>query len=111
MAWERRGDQSYFYRSARVGGVPKKHYCGGGVIGQIAAGTEALRRADAAAVKEEVDIQKSLVEEALRLTEDLCRTCTVVAEAAMLSAGYHRPSRHTWRAWRHGKRVLAGRPG
>ena len=107
MAWERRGDQSYFYRSARVMGVPKKHYCGGGVIGQIAAGADALRRADAAVVKAEVDAKKSLVDAALTLTVDLCRACGLVAEAAMLAAGYHRPSRHPWRSWRHGRRVLA----
>ena len=58
-----------------------------------------------------VDAKKALVDAALTLTVDLCRACGLVAEAAMLSAGYHRPSRHTWRAWRHGRRVLAGRPG
>ena len=26
-------------------------------------------------------------------------------------ADYHRPSRHPWRVWRHGRRVLAGGPG
>ena len=111
MAWEKRGDKRYFYRSVRVGGVTKKLYYGGGIFGQLAAGAEALRRADSAAVKEVVDAQKGLVEEALRLTLELCDTCGFVAEASMLAAGFHRPSRHPWRIWRHGRRVLAGRPG
>ena len=35
MAWEKRGDKSYFYRSVRVGGVTRKLYYGGGLLGNL----------------------------------------------------------------------------
>ena len=36
MAWEKRGNRMYFYKSVRYGKRVRKIYFGGGVLGQIA---------------------------------------------------------------------------
>src|SRR5688572_14077483 len=44
MAWEQRGNRSYYYRSVRVGTRVTKEYAGGGLMGTLAEQFEAERR-------------------------------------------------------------------
>ena len=102
MAWERRGTRMYYYRSVRRDGRVTKIYYGTGVIGQLAAAAEARRRG-AAKGAQACDDE---VVAAVALTHDLCRAVSLMVDASLLAAGYHRPGRHEWRAYRHGQRIL-----
>jgi hypothetical protein len=46
MAWEKRGERSYFYRTNRQGDGWRRVYYGTGPVGQFAAEVDALRRAE-----------------------------------------------------------------
>jgi hypothetical protein len=106
MAWEERGQQTYYYRSVRRDGRVTKEYYGAGPVGQFAAGVDALRRAERAAVGDAARAARIRLDEAVALINDLCRGCEVLAVGALLAAGFHRPSRHSWRRWRRGCRTL-----
>src|SRR3954452_25338727 len=103
MAWEKHGDKVYYYRSVRKDGKVTKEYFGSGPAGVLAAGLDAQRRAEDAATR----AAKVKVDVATAATRDLTRTCGLLAVAPMFAAGYHCPSRHSWRTWRNGRRILA----
>jgi hypothetical protein len=108
MAWEKRGGgkRKYFYRSIRRDGRVKKLYYGNGPIGEIAAGNDALRRAEREAAERAAQVIRDRLNAAVTLTQELCRVGALLAAATLLVAGYHRPSRHGWRTWRHGRRIM-----
>jgi hypothetical protein len=84
----------------------KKIYYGRGPLGTYAANAEALRRAERAAIEEALRAERNRLDIALALTQELNRRCELLAVASLLAAGFHRPSRHTWRLSRHGRRIL-----
>jgi hypothetical protein len=106
MAWEKRRKRDYFYRSVRRAGKVQKLYYGSGTTGRLAAQAEALRRAERLAAELAHRAAKDQLHVALTLTHDLGRCCDLLAAAALLAAGFHRPGRHTWRVWRDGRREL-----
>jgi hypothetical protein len=106
MAWEKRGARSYFYRSVRCAGKVKKLYYGTGPTGRLAAQADTLRRAERVAAEKAHRAEKDRLDVAVRLTHDLSRCCDLLAAAALLAAGFHRPGRHPWRLWRNGRRTL-----
>jgi hypothetical protein len=106
MAWEIRAGKSYFYRSVRAEGVVKKVYYGAGEFGQIAASADALHRAERKVAQDTAWRHQELLDDTLKLTLTLTHWCELVASAALHAAGYHRPGRHFWRAWRYGRQIL-----
>ena len=106
MAWEKYGARRYYYRSVRRDGTVKKLYYGAGMIGQLAAEVDALRRAEQKAEVHARKAPKDRLDAAMTLTRDLTEGCALLAAATPLAAGYHRPSRHKWRTWRNGRRTL-----
>jgi hypothetical protein len=106
MAWEKRRERAYFYRSVRRNGKVKKQYYGTGPTGRLAANADALRRAERVAAEQAHRAEKDQLDVAVRLTHDLSRCCDLLAAAALLAAGFHRPCRHPWRIWRDGRRTL-----
>jgi len=110
MAWEKHGDREYFYRSVRQDGRVKKIYYGAGPHAKFAASADALRRAERQAEDEKRRSQKEQLETALALSQEFDRLCDLLTNAALLAAGYHRPSRHFWRKWKNGQKILKGTP-
>src|SRR5690349_15188529 len=106
VAWEKHGARRYFYRSVRRGGRVTKVYFGAGPAGEFAAAADALRRTENAAAAESARGARTVLNNAIALTEELCLGCGLLAACALLAAGYHRPSRHAWRVWRNGRRTL-----
>ena len=106
MAWVKRGERAYFYRSVRSQGRVTKEYHGAGPAGQLAANADALRQAERKASAQDRRAAQDRLDAALALTRDLSRGCELLAAATLLAAGYHRPSRHAWRTWRNGRRAL-----
>jgi hypothetical protein len=106
MAWEKRGKNKYFYRSTRVDGRVVKVYHGAGLVGELAAGVDALRRAER---KAEVDLRrqkKSELDAAVALSREFNEECNLLTTATLLVAGFHRPSRHSWRRWKDGRKEV-----
>ncbi len=106
MAWEKRCKKMYFYRSVRCKGKVRKVYYGTGPTGKLAAETDALRRAEQRAGKMELSAGTERLQPALNLARRFEETCALLASANLLAAGFHRPYRHSWRTWIHGRRAI-----
>jgi hypothetical protein len=97
MAWERRYNRTYYYRSKQVGGRIVHEYLGRGPRAEQAA-LEASRRrerrrAQAAAFRAEQARWQALEAPSLELT----RQTDLLTRAALLVAGYHQHSLGEWR--------------
>jgi hypothetical protein len=106
MAWERRGERAYFYRTIRQDGGWRRVYYGTGPVGQFAAEVDALRRAENRAYVTAAQAARARLEEVITQTLELQRGCALFTSAVLLMAGYHRASRHRWRPWRNGRKAL-----
>jgi hypothetical protein len=100
MAWDKGG--RYYTRSRRENGRVVREYVGGGLAGQLAAQLDAeeraLRHAEQALARAERDDVTAL-DAPLAEINDLA---DLLADAALLAAGYHQHHRGDWRR-RRGK--------
>ena len=102
MAWEQRGNKSYFYRTRRIGGRVVKIYMGGGRVGEQAAERDAAQRATRAMQRRtmhQVQQQYEAVDDQLTTAD---AEADAITEAMLLAAGYYRHSRGPWRRRRYG---------
>ena len=106
MTWEKRAGRSYFYRSVRRKGKVEKLYYGAGPVGELAAKMDALRQANRRAEKQAVKKADDGVAHALNLASEFHQRCQLLTAACLLVAGFHRSSRHQWRAWTHGREYV-----
>lgn len=93
----------YYYRTVRVNGKPRRRYVGSGVIGQLAAQTDALKRDQR---KFEEDRAAGARMEAERLDQDLRAVehlADALARATLVAAGCHQHHRGEWRRKREGR--------
>jgi hypothetical protein len=97
MAWEQRGNRSYYYRSVRRRGRVVKEYFGTGRVAELCAQLDALilerraiERQDRAAERDRCDALEARTLELIQLTDAL-------VAATLTVAGYHRHDRGTWR--------------
>ncbi len=92
MAWERRGENFYYYRSVREGAKVRKDYIGRGEVAQIIAHSDDVirhsRKVRAERGREALDQAEGLASCAASL--ELEGATEVLARAQMVSAGYHR---------------------
>lgn len=104
MGWETRSRGGRYYtRSRKVGGRVMREYVGEGLVGEMAAETDALmreqRRLDALAWREERErlgaIERGLVA--------YCRAVGELARERLKAAGYHQHARGEWRRKRVAK--------
>jgi hypothetical protein len=97
MGWESRGGRAYYYRGRRAGGRVVKEYVGAGPAADLVARHDALardrRQAEAEAARRTAD-ELAALDAAVAPLDELT---DLVARAALLSAGYHRPNRGPWR--------------
>jgi len=103
MAWEKRERGGVYYtRSRKVNGRVVREYVGGGVLGELAAQMDALKRCqreeEAQALREECERMEAL-ESPL---EELYEAAEVLTRATLLAAGYRRHKRGEWRKKREG---------
>jgi hypothetical protein len=96
--WERRKRGGLYYtRSRKVDGRVVREYVGGGVLGEIAARMDAderrLREVEAALWIKEREGMETLD----GLTEELYEAVEVLAQAALVAAGYRQHKRGEWR--------------
>ena len=104
--WVQRGAKRYFYRSVRRSGRVEKVYHGTGLIGEVAAAADDLRRAELKAQRQALQTEQGRCAEVLALSQALTQASALLLEASFLAAGFHRQQRHPWRIWRRGKKLL-----
>lgn len=100
MAWEQRGNQTYYYRSVRVGRRVVKEYGGGGFMGVLAAEFDAEQREERANKRGQIQRERArwaALEQPARELDDLSEQ---LLAATLVMAGYHRHDRGEWRRWR-----------
>jgi hypothetical protein len=106
MGWEKRSGtgKKYFYLAQRVKGRVKKTYCGRGLVAQVAERTESRRRAERDLERSALLARRTCLAEAKNLSVIFQELAELLAEAALLAAGYHRQGRHIWRRWHAAQR-------
>ena len=102
--WESRERGGLYYtRSRKVNGRVLREYVGGGPAGELAAQTDALKRRqreeEAAAWRAERERMEALEAP----VDELCEATKLLAQAALLAAGYHQHNRGEWRKRRESK--------
>ena len=96
MAWEKRGNRSYFYRKKRIGGKVKSEYVGAGEVAELIARREYLVKqcGDAAAEKQNRErIQADAIDEQIN---ELSEINQILVDALFLVNGFHQHKRQ-WR--------------
>lgn len=111
MAWEKRRNRVYLYRSVRNGDKVRKVYVGSGPGAQEAAEADIRRRQERQLLKEQEALEllrlEAVAAEALRLES----TVRLLAEAALLAIGLRRQNRRPWRPWHEGRKTIAAAAG
>jgi hypothetical protein len=90
LAWERRGENFYYYQSEREDGRVRKKYIGTGEMADLIAHADETRQRARA---ERRDRELAELEEARGLAsaaDELHEAAEILAQAEMVAAGYHR---------------------
>lgn len=101
MGWETRARGGRYYtRSRKVGGRVVREYVGGGLLGEMAAASDAAERVrqaeDAAALRAAAERDAALA----GAVAELDAAGESLARAALYAAGYRRHHRGEWRKHR-----------
>ena len=98
MGWDHGG--RYYTRSRREGGRVVREYVGGGIAGQLAARFDALQREEREAERATAKAARDAVVALDAPLEELDELAALLAEAALVAAGYRRHHRGDWRKTR-----------
>src|SRR5947209_5687281 len=103
MAWERRGESLFFYRSRRTPeGKVVKEFLGRGERAAAAAAAVARSQAQRDADRQAVQEEQARLAGPDGLTVELIQVAQLILEASLLSSGYHRLNFGKWRKRRRG---------
>ena len=97
MAWETRGNRSYYYRSVRRSGRVVKEYVGAGVVATLGARLDELARERRAIERQDRVAERDRYEGLETQTLELIRITDALVAATLTVAGYHRHDRGAWR--------------
>jgi hypothetical protein len=98
MSWERRKRGSwYYYRSKKIRGRVEREYFGAGRLGQLAALSDAKRRAQLKSQVKAWRAERAYLEAADAALHRLCNTSEAMARGSLILAGYYRHHRGEWR--------------
>ena len=97
MAWESRGEASYFYAARREDGRVVKDYFGRGPAAEIAAELAAEAARLRAGSRGHVAAADARLKAARRAAFELAAECRSWSAEALGVVGYHRPNRGPWR--------------
>ena len=98
MGWERRvRGGRYDTCSRKVNGRVVREYVGGGLAGELAAGTDAQVRGERATDVHAWREERARIATADAALMDLCELTEVLVHGALLVAGYHQHHRGDWR--------------
>src|ERR1044072_589217 len=103
MAWERRQrGGSYYYKSVRIDGQPRKIYVGAGPEAESCAQLAAQKRQQEQENRERLQAEQQHVAPAELALEELRELATLLTRAVLLLGGCHE-HRGQWRRRRHGR--------
>ena len=89
MAWERRGDGLYYYRSERENGRVRKRYVGRGEVAELVAHADETGRAVREWRRRDERAELERAREISEAGAELDAAAEVLARAEMVAAGYH----------------------
>jgi hypothetical protein len=104
MAWEQRGNRTYYYRSRKIEGCVVKEYVGGGLAGMLAAREDEARRRRQYAARVALRSDRDTFNATAAAHDELSRAADALMTAALVAAGFHRHDRGQWRK-RHGSKA------
>ena len=96
MGWKTINGRRYFYKSDREGGRVKSTYFGAGESGSLMAEWIALERLERVEERERLREDREESDAAERAVADWFDGVQIVADAAMVAAGFHK-HRGQWR--------------
>jgi hypothetical protein len=89
VAWEKRGDDFYYYQSEREDGKVRKKYIGRGELAHIIAHSdETIRRSRAQKRKRDAEALEDM-QVLATCADELYEATEVLAVAELVAAGYH----------------------
>ena len=98
MGWERRKRGGRYYtRSRKVNGRVVREYVGCGDFAKAVAALDDLGRLERMAKADDLRSENERLDAADEAVAGLCETAELLAQAALVSAGYHRHHRGEWR--------------
>ena len=97
MAWEQRGNRSYYYRSVRSGTRVTKEYVGGGRVASLIAQMDGIEREQQTQKRERAEFERQRWAALEGPALDLDAVTDLLVAAAMTVAGYRRHDRGEWR--------------
>jgi hypothetical protein len=89
MAWAKRGQSAYYYRSQRVGKRVVSEYLGSGPEAEISARLDSRRREQRRETRELWNRSVARLQEADRLLDELSRRSQLLASAVLILSGLH----------------------
>ncbi len=101
MAWEKRGNRSYFYRKERINGKVKSEYVGSGEVAALLERCEKGRRELKQLEKEKLKRERmkaELIDEQINALSEINQN---LVDALFLINGFHQHKRQ-WRKKRNG---------
>jgi hypothetical protein len=90
MGWKTIKGRRYFYKSERVGGRVQTTYCGAGDIGRLMAHFEAAERLEKLDEREKETEERAEAVAEDRAVSEWFDDVQAVADAAMISAAFHK---------------------
>lgn len=97
MAWEQRGNRTYYYRSVRVGRQVVKEYAGGGLMGSLGADFDADQRERRQRERTRSKRERTQWADLERQAGELDKLSDLLLSVSLLDAGFHRHDRGEWR--------------
>ena len=102
MAWEQRGNRTYYYRSRKVDGRVVKEYVGAGPTADLIAAYDEAARERQREERERVRAEARRLADLAAHYEAFSRAADALTTATLLAAGYRQHARGAWRKRRDG---------
>ena len=97
MAWARRGNRRYYYRSVRDGSRVTKEYVGTGPVAEFCAAMDAEQQAERDAKRAIWHQQRADMDTLDELIKAWWDASTDLLKAVLYAKGYYQHDRGTWR--------------
>jgi hypothetical protein len=105
MPWQQVGRRRYYYRSEWIEGRPVRRYVGAGTPAELAAAADDFRKLKRVIADRELKAEQTRRHQAEAPLLQLCRLTDLLTRTALVTSGFHRHDRGTWRRRRDTERT------